>query len=264
MPSTTTPVVLLTGAGSGIGLVVLCRLLKVYNARVVVLTLSPTPELTAVEEEYGKSRLVTVYGDARNDHVLADCIERTLSNFTYMSHLVSCIGTMLPVETIRDVSMESFRRIFDINFFSVVSIVQKSLPHLAKAPVKPTVVIVTSGVDVDVYYRGWSGYCSSKAALTRFIQLLAHEEQEMNVFGVLPLVTKSPMVDMIFEGAYDHVMLPDERERFDKWAKEGKIEHPDYIADAMVKAAMGELNPESPEVERNVCGALFIGSMYQK
>jgi NAD(P)-dependent dehydrogenase (short-subunit alcohol dehydrogenase family) len=171
---------------------------------------------------------------------------------------------MLPVETIRDVSMESFRRIYDINLFSVVSLVQQSLPHLAKSPSKPTIVIVTSGVDLDVLYRGWTGYCSSKAALTRFIQLLAHEEPEMNIFGVLPKVTKSPMVDMIFAGKYDHVMLPEEREKFNRWAKEGMIEPPEYIARSMVKAAMGELTPRSPEVERNVCGALFVGSLYEK
>jgi NAD(P)-dependent dehydrogenase (short-subunit alcohol dehydrogenase family) len=64
MSADSAPVVLLTGAGSGIGLTVLPKLLKSYNAKVVVLTLCPTDELTAVVEEYGPSRLVTVYGDA--------------------------------------------------------------------------------------------------------------------------------------------------------------------------------------------------------
>lgn len=181
-----------------------------------------------------------------------------------MTHLVACVGTMLPVETIRNVSMGDFRRIYDINLFSVVTLVQSCLPYLTKAPTKPTVIIVSSGVDLDVYYRGWTGYCTSKAALSRFIQLLAHEERDIHVFGVLPLVTKSPMVDMLFAGKYDDIMLPEERQKFDIWQKEGKIEPPEYIADAMVKAAMGQIKPDSPEVERNVCGALFIGSMYQK
>lgn len=57
--------ILLTGAGSGIGLNVLTQLLeKNASTRVQVLTLFPTPELTALEEKYGKSRLNTVYGDA--------------------------------------------------------------------------------------------------------------------------------------------------------------------------------------------------------
>lgn len=161
--------------------------------------------------------------------------------------------------------MAEIRKIFDTNFFSVFDLVQRSLPHLsAWGERKPTVIIVTSGVDYNVLYRGWTGYCTSKAALTRFIHLLAHEEPGLDVYGVLPLVTKSPMVDKIFNGEYDDVMLPQERQRFNTWAKEGKIEPPEYIADAIVKAATGQITPQSREVERNDCGALFIGSLYQK
>ncbi len=265
------PRVLLTGGGSGIGLVVLGRLLKDYSACVVVLTLCETPELTALAKDYDASRLVCVYGDVCADDVVAKAVAATVSSFGGMTHLLSCVGTMLPVEAIRDVPIERFKRIYEINLFSVVSLVQKALPHLtaaASSPTSPTtaptVVIVTSGVDLDVYYRGWSGYCSSKAALTRFIHLLAHEEPTLRVFGVLPLVTQSPMVDLIFGGAYDGVMLPEERARFDYFRDNDMIEPPSYIADAMVKAAMGELTADSPEVEREVAGALFVGSLYQK
>lgn len=60
-----TPAVLLTGAGSGIGLCVLTQLLeKQPTPRIQVLTLCPTPELTALETMYGRTQLKTVYGDA--------------------------------------------------------------------------------------------------------------------------------------------------------------------------------------------------------
>ncbi|KIW20429.1 hypothetical protein PV08_01004 [Exophiala spinifera] len=262
-----TSVVLLTGAGSGIGLCVLTQLLeKQPSPRVQVLTLCPTPELTALETKYGKTQLNVVYGDACNTWTVEKAVQETMANFGAMTHLISCIGTMLPVQTIRHVPMAEYRNIFDINYFSVVDLVQRSLPHLAASATirKPTVIIVTSGVDSTVLYRGWSGYCTSKAALTRFVHLLAHEERDMDVYGVLPLVTRSPMVEKIFNGEYDDVMVPEERERFDVWAKEGKIEPPEYIAQSIVKAAMGEITAESKEVERNDCGALFIGSLYQK
>ncbi|KAK7890167.1 hypothetical protein LTR67_008633 [Exophiala xenobiotica] len=277
----TAPVILLSGAGSGIGLNVLTQLLeKQPTPRIQVLTLCPTAELTTLEERYGKSYLNTVYGDACDTSVVEKAVHETIANYGTMSHLISCIGTMLPVASIRDVPLADLKRIFDINYFSVVDLVQRSLPHLSPVSPspslssasevttqkpKPTIIIVTSGVDSTVLYRGWSGYCTSKAALSRFIHLLAHEEgPDINVYGVLPLVTKSPMVDKIFNGEYDHVMQPEERERFNTWAKEGRIEPPEYIANAIVKAAVGEFTPESEEVERNECGALFIGSLYQK
>ncbi|EXJ96385.1 hypothetical protein A1O1_01511 [Capronia coronata CBS 617.96] len=262
------PTVLLTGAGSGIGLNVLGQLLEKHSGtRVQVLTLFPTPELTALEQKYGPSCLNTVYGDACDTEIVAKAVKATISNYGTMTHLISSVGTMLPVQSIREVPLGEMRKIFDINFFSVFDLVQRSLPHLSawgEGARKPTVIIVTSGVDYDVLYRGWTGYCTSKAALTRFIHLLAHEEPGLEVYGVLPLVTKSPMVDKIFNGEYDHVMRPEERERFNTWAREGKIEPPEYIAESIVKAATGQITPASKEVERNDCGALFIGSLYQK
>lgn len=46
--------------------------------------------------------------------------------------------------------------------------------------------------------------------------------------------------------------------------QDGKIEPPEHVAKSIVKATMGKVTPESPEVERNVCGALLIGSLFQK
>lgn len=62
----TTPAsILLTGAGSGIGLSVLEQLLEKQPCpRIQVLTLAETPELTALEQQHGKSVLNCVYGDA--------------------------------------------------------------------------------------------------------------------------------------------------------------------------------------------------------
>ncbi len=57
------PVVLLTGAGSGIGLIVAAKLLAHHDARIQVLTLMETPELSALEKEY-QGRISSVYGDA--------------------------------------------------------------------------------------------------------------------------------------------------------------------------------------------------------
>ncbi|KAL2421171.1 hypothetical protein ABEF95_004505 [Exophiala dermatitidis] len=260
------PTILLTGAGSGIGLSVLTQLLQKHpGTRIQVLTLIPTAELAALEKQYGNSCLNTVYGDVCDEEVVAKAVKETISNYGTMTHLISCVGTMLPVQAIRDVPLAEIKKIFEVNFFSVFDLVQRSLPHLsAWGERKPTVIIVTSGVDSSVLYRGWTGYCTSKAALTRFIHLLAHEEPGLDVYGVLPLVTKSPMVDKIFNGEYDHIMRPEERERFNTWAKEGKIEPPEPIAEAIVKAATGQITPESKEAERNDCGALFIGSLYQK
>lgn len=59
-----TPVVLLTGGGSGIGLSTTEILLAEHHAQVVVLTLVNTLELQALQTKFGESRLVIIEGDA--------------------------------------------------------------------------------------------------------------------------------------------------------------------------------------------------------
>ncbi len=56
-------VVLLTGGGSGIGLKATEMLLETPDTVVAVLTLFSTPELSKLEEVYGKDRLLLITGD---------------------------------------------------------------------------------------------------------------------------------------------------------------------------------------------------------
>ncbi len=153
---------------------------------------------------------------------------------------------MQPVEPIRSLSLAGHRKTFAVNYFAVVSIVQAALPSLISS--RGTIRIISSGVDKEVLYRGWSGYCDSKAALTRFINVLGHEEPEITVFGLLPGVTKSPMVDLIMNGTYDHVMLPEEKMKFINWEKDGVFDEPEGPAKGMVKGVLGETDIKSGEV----------------
>jgi NAD(P)-dependent dehydrogenase (short-subunit alcohol dehydrogenase family) len=58
-------VVLLTGGGTGVGLETVKQLLgQTTTTRVSVLTLAVTPELKALEGNFGSGRLLIVEGDA--------------------------------------------------------------------------------------------------------------------------------------------------------------------------------------------------------
>jgi len=239
-------VVLLTGGGSGIGLKATEMLLEIPDTAVAVLTLFSTPELSKLQETYGKDRLLIITGDVTIDEVNTAAVETTVSKFGPLTKLVICVGTMQPVEPIRSLSLAGHRKTFAINYFSVVCIVQAALPSLLGCG--GTIGIISSGVDKEVLYRGWSGYCDSKAALTRFINVLAHEEPEIKVFGLLPGVTKSPMVDLIMNGTYDNVMLEEEKMKFINWEKEGVFDEPEWPAKALVKGVLGETDVKSGEV----------------
>jgi NAD(P)-dependent dehydrogenase (short-subunit alcohol dehydrogenase family) len=80
---------------------------------------------------------------------------------------------------------------------------------------------MTSACDHDVTYHGWSPYCTSKAALTRFISCLAHEESTISVQGVYPKLTRTKMPEDVINGRYRGVMANHEVERFRIWDEVG-------------------------------------------
>lgn len=60
-----------------------------------------------------------------------------------------------PIAPIADGPLEGWKRLFDINVFSIISLVQAALPHLRKA--KGSIIIVSSGAALKGY-KGWGAY----------------------------------------------------------------------------------------------------------
>lgn len=84
-------------------------------------------------------------------------------------------------------------------------------------------------------------YCTTKAALTRFITLLAHEEPLLTVQGVYPKLTRTNMVEDLTAGKYKDVMADHEIRRFKVWDEIGDemVEPAAWCASAVAKLAVG-------------------------
>jgi NAD(P)-dependent dehydrogenase (short-subunit alcohol dehydrogenase family) len=63
-----------------------------------------------------------------------------------------------PIDSIADGSIEEWRKLYDVNVFSVISLVQIALPHLRKSE-KGSIIIVSSGAALQGY-KGWGAYGS--------------------------------------------------------------------------------------------------------
>ncbi len=99
-------------------------------------------------------------------------------------------------------------------------------------------------------YQGWASYCTSKAALSRFVQVLAHENPDICVQGVYPRLTDTGMPAEVIKGSYDGIMRDDEVARFRNWAKDGvSLEPAAWCATAVARLAAGfEKGKESGKV----------------
>lgn len=88
----------------------------------------------------------------------------------------------------------SNNRLFDVNVFSIITLVQAALPHLRKT--KGSVIIVSSGAAMKGY-NGWGAYGASKAAVNHIASTLAVEEEDITTIAIRPGVVDTEMQAMI-------------------------------------------------------------------
>ena len=110
---------------------------------------------------------------------------------------------------------------------------------------KGSLIILSSAVDREVTYSAWSPYSSSKAALTRFIEILGREEDDIKVYGIYPGLTRTTMVTDLVAGKYKGKMKEDEIEHFIRQDKEGGVEPPEWTANTTAKLAVGAIESKA-------------------
>ena len=116
-------VVLISGASEGIG-AACAGAFRERGAR-LSLTARSEDKLQAVG---GADALLTP-GDITEDAVRARVVERTVAHFGSLDNLINNAGTGLYAPS-RDVPLDDVRRLFELNLFAMVAMVQHVLPHM--------------------------------------------------------------------------------------------------------------------------------------
>jgi len=174
-----------------------------YSAKVVVLSRNTSKEL----ESLPSSSMHFIQGDITKDAVAHDAINETLNKFGCLDSIVLNAGTLDPVSRLDQASASAWMECFNINLFSNVSLVtrslsyntdlqqiKESLPHLRAS--KGSVILISSGAATNAY-SGWSAYSASKAALNSLAKSLAVEEPDITALAVRPGVVDTEMQNEI-------------------------------------------------------------------
>lgn len=111
---------------------------------------------------------------------------------------------------------------FDVNVFSIISLIQHALPFLRKSE-KGSIIIVSSGAALKGY-KGWGAYGASKAAVNHITSTLAAEEEGVTSIAIRPGVVDTEMQVMIrADGA---ASMGDDHAKFIDLHRTGKLVQP--------------------------------------
>ena len=120
--------------------------------------------------------------------------------------------------------------------------IQRSLPLLRSKEsgrpswLKPRILVLSSKAD-EGRYAGRSAYNTSKAALSRLIDNLVNEEREsgVEILGIYPGFTQTGLAAGLINREFDHVLWPEEAEKYRRWIEGGKVEGPEWCGEACAK-----------------------------
>lgn len=118
------PVVIITGAGAGIGAAIVDTVLE-KNANVVAIDLAEEP-LKHRQATVGSHRFQYVVGDVSHDEVNSKAVDMALVAWGTLDGLALNAGIMSPIQRIAEMSSSDVRRIFDINVIAHISMVRES------------------------------------------------------------------------------------------------------------------------------------------
>jgi NAD(P)-dependent dehydrogenase (short-subunit alcohol dehydrogenase family) len=185
------PTGIVTGASRGLGLA-LGRALSERGWRLVVDARTRGPLEAAWADVPG---VVAVAGDVSDPDHRRALVEAAGNRIDLLVNNASVLGPS-PQPALDAYPLDVLGRVYEVNVFAPLALVQLALPHLAR---DGRVVNVTSDAAAEPY-EGWGGYGSSKAALDQLSAILAAEHPELRVYAVDPGDMRTQLQQEAFPG----------------------------------------------------------------
>ena len=171
------PVGIVTGASRGLGLVLVRALVK-RQWRLVVDARGADALERAVS---GLEDVAAIAGDVADPEHRDALVEAAGDRIDLLVNNAGVLGPS-PQPQLASYPLAQLARVYDVNVFAPLALVQEALPRLASGA---AILDITSDAAVEAY-EGWGGYGSSKAALEQLTAILAAEEPQLRVYSVDP------------------------------------------------------------------------------
>jgi len=188
-------VILVTGAGSGIGKELALSLLE-RGAKIVGIDLrKESLDALIMEAKVDSKMLTTHHLDITDRAAVEKLPEKIILEHGSIDGIINNAGIIQPFVRVNDLSYEAIEKVMNVNFFGMLYMTKTFLPFLLKRPEAHIVNISSMGGFLPV--PGQSVYGASKAAVKLFTEGLYAELSDTNVrvSVVFPGATKTNIAE---------------------------------------------------------------------
>eukprot|EP00834_Sanchytrium_tribonematis_P002291 NODE_67_length_25542_cov_1.476831.p12 type:complete len:256 gc:universal NODE_67_length_25542_cov_1.476831:16537-17304(+) len=220
-------VIIVTGCSKGIGKATVDELFKLYPDAKVIGVARSEKDLEQLKKSYENFDYIA--GSLTNKTTIFELTKLIDLKYRRVDALIANAGVLNPINHIPNIDMEEFRYAFEVNFFSVVSLIKELWVYIRNG----RVILNSSGAATHAYH-GLSAYCSSKAALNMFGQSISKEGGFC--LAVRPGVVSTGMQDQL---RASEELSPDDRAFFKNLKEEDKLISPQQTGALFAKLALG-------------------------
>ncbi|SKC06525.1 7-alpha-hydroxysteroid dehydrogenase [Soonwooa buanensis] len=198
---------IITGGGNGIGKAS-AIILAAFGANVVVSDYK-TEDAEAVSTEINNNggNSIALNCDVTKDEALVNLVDKTLEKYGNINILVNNVGGGgAGKESPFDIDVSHFKKVFEMNVFSMWRLCQLVAPHMKKAQYG-SIVNITSMASINKS-PAISAYASSKAAINHMTANLAFDfGPEIRINAVGPGAIKTHALSTVLTPEIEKKML---------------------------------------------------------
>lgn len=187
-------VILITGGTSGLGRHAAIHFSKL-GASLAVVGRNSTKLESVVKEitENSVVEILTIVADVTKD--AERIINETMKRFYRLDVIINSAG-ITDLQSLNDITFNSFDHIFDVNVNSVICLTQLAIPYLEET--KGNIINVSSVASIKAVPNALA-YCLSKAAINQFTKCMSLElaEKGIRVNAIVPGEIDTPIYKTI-------------------------------------------------------------------
>ncbi len=171
-------VIVVTGAGGGIGRELVTQLLEKGASVAAVLNKSGIDDIKALTTVYGAKLSIQIANLANRDEVVK-LPEAVIASHGCIDGIINNAGILQPFVSVNDLDYEHIQRVMDVNFYGTLYMCKSFLPYLLNRPEAHITNVSSMGGFLPVPLQ--SIYSASKAAVKLFTEGLHSELRNTNV-----------------------------------------------------------------------------------